>query len=81
MLDYRWHGSEENLFATLVLHTWQGVLPPILYVQLDNTAKENKNVIVFGYLSMLVEKGLFKKIKLNFLPVGHTLVLKEMSEM
>ena len=41
-------------------------------MQLDNTARENKNSTVFGYLSMLVEKGIFKKIKVNFLLVGHT---------
>ena len=41
-------------------------------MQLENTIKENKNSIVFGYLSMLVERGIFKKIKVNFLLVGHT---------
>lgn len=51
---------------------WIGSLPPVLYVQLDNTSKENKNASVFGYLSMLVHKGLFKKVKANFLLVGHT---------
>ena len=55
-----------------ILQTWQGILPPVLYVQLDNTARENKNSTVFGYLSMLVERGIFKKIKVNFLLVGHT---------
>ena len=56
---------------TCIRH-WQGILPPVLYVQLDNTARENKNLTVFGYLSMLVERGIFKKIKVNFLLVGHT---------
>ena len=55
-----------------VLQSWQGLLPPVLYVQLDNTARENKNSTVFGYLSTLVDKGIFKKIKVNFLLVGHT---------
>mgnify|MGYP000137844969 FL=1 len=54
-----------------VLQSWQGILPPILYVQLD-IARENKNSTVFGYLSMLVEKDIFKKVKLNFLLVGDT---------
>ena len=47
-------------------------MPPVLYVQLDNTVRENKNSIVFGYLSMLVKKGVFRKVKFNFIPVGHT---------
>ena len=41
-------------------------------MELDNTSRENKNSMVFGYLSMLVKKGIFKKIKVNFLLVGHT---------
>ena len=41
-------------------------------MELDNTSRENKNSMVFGYLSMLVKKGIFKNIKVNFLLVGHT---------
>ena len=67
--------NDPNLTVTVmqrVLQTWQGILPPVLYVQLDNTARENKNSTVFGYLSMLVERGIFKKIKVKVLLVGHT---------
>jgi hypothetical protein len=55
-----------------VLNTWEGPLPPILYLQLDNTARENKNKYVMAYLNMLVELGTFEKIKVGFLLVGHT---------
>jgi hypothetical protein len=27
---------------------------------------------MFGFLAMLVERGIFKEIEVNFLPVGHT---------
>ncbi len=67
--------NDPNLTITIiqrVLQSWIGSLPPTLYVQLDNTARENKNSSVFGYLSMLVHRGLFKKVKVNFLLVGHT---------
>ena len=67
--------NDPNLTITIihrVLQSWVGPLPPTLYVQLDNTARENKNSSVFGYLSMLVHNGLFKKVKVNFLLVGHT---------
>ena len=67
--------NDPNLKVTItqrVLQSWPGILPPVLYVQLDNTARENKNSTVFGYLSMLVEKGIFKKIKENFFLIGHT---------
>ena len=67
--------NDPNITVTVmqrVLQSWPGILPPVLYMQLDNTTRENKNSTVFGYLSMLVEKGIFKKIKVNFLLVGHT---------
>lgn len=55
-----------------ILNTWVGVLPPILYVQLDNTSRENKNKFLMAYLYMLVEMKIFQKIKVGFLLVGHT---------
>ena len=67
--------NDPNLIVTIiqrVLQSWTGPLPSVLYVQLDNTTRENKIYSVFGYLSMLVHKEIFKKIKVNFLLVGHT---------
>jgi len=52
--------------------TARGSLPPTLYLQLDNTCRENKNRTMLGYLSVLVQLGIFKRIYLGFLPVGHT---------
>lgn len=46
-------------------------LPEVLYLQLDNTT-HNKSQVLFTYLSWLVEIGVFKKIKVNYLMVGHT---------
>jgi hypothetical protein len=39
--------------------------------QFDN-CKENKNKYVFTYISLLVQQGLFSKIEVFFLIVGHT---------
>ena len=67
--------NDPNLTVTVihrVLMSWGQPFPPVLYIQLDNTARENKNSTVFGYLSMLVNQGLFRKVKVNFLLVGHT---------
>ena len=50
----------------------RGFLPPVLYLQLDNTARENKNKFIMTFLALLVERGVFEKIKVNFLLVGHT---------
>lgn len=67
--------NDPNLTVTVIqkiLTEWEGDLPGTLYVQLDNTARENKNQVLIAYLSMLVEKKVFKKVKLGFLLVGHT---------
>ncbi|XP_052075824.1 uncharacterized protein LOC127713918 [Mytilus californianus] len=49
-----------------------GSLPPTLYLQADNAAKDNKNNYVLMFLAMLVKAEIVKKIKLSFLMVGHT---------
>ena len=47
-------------------------LPPILTLQLDNASGNNKNRWVFGFCSLLVYKGIFCEVYINFLIVGHT---------
>jgi len=47
-------------------------LPHTLYLQLDNTSKDNKNKKVFSFLASLVKKNIFKRVVVSFLPVGHT---------
>ena len=67
--------NDANLTITIIHHVlshWPGDLPKVLYLQLDNTSRENKNQVVFSYLNMLVELGIFKKVKVGFLLVGHT---------
>lgn len=49
-----------------------GYLPPVLYLQLDNCFRENKNAYVVAYLTWLIERKVFKQILMSFLPVGHT---------
>jgi hypothetical protein len=46
--------------------------PPTLYLQLDNTTKQNKGKWLMAFLALLVEAGTFTKIIVSFLPVGHT---------
>ncbi|GBG93155.1 hypothetical protein CBR_g59742 [Chara braunii] len=46
--------------------------PRVLYLNLDNTTKENKKKYVVSYLFYLVKINIFTKVKLNFLLVGHT---------
>jgi hypothetical protein len=46
-------------------------LPPILNVQMDNIAGDNKNWFVFCFWSLLVAKGIFRELYMNFMLVGH----------
>lgn len=77
-LNYPNLHNDGNLTITIlqrVIVEWEkrpGGLPPVLYLQLDNTSRENKNNLLMTYLHMLLEKKVFKKIKLGFLLVGHT---------
>ena len=50
----------------------QGGLPRKLYLQLDNCGSENKNKYFMTFLAVLVHLGVFEKIKVSFLMVGHT---------
>jgi hypothetical protein len=47
-------------------------LPPILNVQMDNATRDNKNRFVFCFWSLLVVKGIFREVYVNFMLVGHT---------
>ena len=39
-----------------------GKLPPVLYIQMDNCYRECKNKYVLGFLSILVEMQIFRKV-------------------
>lgn len=48
-------------------------LREIIYIQLDNTSKDNKNWFLFTYLAaLLIMIPKIKRIYVNFLPIGHT---------
>jgi hypothetical protein len=47
-------------------------LPLILHVQMDNAVSDNKNRFVFCFWSLLVAKGIFREVHVNFMLVGHT---------
>jgi hypothetical protein len=70
--------SDPNLVCEVVTRTSRheegsrGVLPPNLFVQLDNCWRENKNTYVEKYLEFLVERGIHAQVLASFLPKGHT---------
>ena len=43
----------------------------VFYLQVDNCGK-NKNKTMFSFLTDLVRRGIFSKVKAGFLMVGHT---------
>ena len=73
-------GANENITALILsikklqkqYEAQQRTWPSVLYVQLDNTTKDNKNKFVLAVLAEFVSSGVFRKVKLSFLYVGHT---------
>jgi hypothetical protein len=47
-------------------------IPKKIFLQLDNTCKQNKNKFLMGILGYLVLVGVADKFIVSFLPVGHT---------
>jgi hypothetical protein len=44
----------------------------VLNIQLDNACSDNKNQYVFSFFSLLIHKGVFHEVYINFLIDGHT---------
>jgi hypothetical protein len=47
-------------------------LPKRLYLQLDNSTKDNKNRFIMAFYSLLTTTGIFKEVTVGYLVVGHT---------
>ncbi|WAR32001.1 OGG1-like protein [Mya arenaria] len=70
---FQWsHGGNYTISILFSIFGMLDSLPEVLYLQLDNCPGANKNRFVIGFLALLVQAGIFKKIKLSFLMVGHT---------
>jgi hypothetical protein len=52
-----------------------GFWPDQIHLQLDNTTGENKNFVLLAVCSWLVATGRVKRVRVCFLPVGHTHIL------
>ena len=65
-----------NSTINVLLRTLQKLGPEnlgkVLYLQLDNCSGDNKNRFVLMFCAYLVHIGLFDKVKISFLCVGHT---------
>ncbi|XP_071151155.1 uncharacterized protein, partial [Mytilus edulis] len=77
-MDFNQFPHDTNLTLSCLLHILveeadgNGQLPPVLYVQLDNTCRENKNKYFVGMMAYLVKKKIVREVWMSFLIVGHT---------
>ena len=57
------YDSNLNIQVLLeILLDFKEKLPPTLYLQLDNSARENKNRFFFSFCAILVKRKVFKKV-------------------
>ena len=67
-VDLLQYPHDSNLTLTLLLNTIVNYkdnhqLPSTLYIQMDNTSRENKNRYVIGFCAILVELKIFQKVR------------------
>ena len=48
------------------------LMPKKLFLELDNSAKDNKNWYVIAFCLLLIARRIFKEVTVGFLKVGHT---------
>lgn len=69
--DFKQWPHDPNLNASVLLTMlarWceKYQLPPVLYLQLDNCIKENKNQYILWLLALLVELKIFEKVIITY---------------
>ena len=47
------------------------LLPSVLHIQMDNSWRENKNIYLFCFWSLLVARRIVKEVVVSFMIVGH----------
>jgi len=66
-VDLLQYPHDSNLTLTVIINILVDFakinhLPEVLYLQMDNTCRENKNKYVFTFCAVLVELQIFKKV-------------------
>lgn len=68
-IDLAEYGKGANLGCSAILMAIMqhaqtvGFLPPILYIQSDNTSADYKNSVTFDVLGYLVSRGVFEEVR------------------
>ena len=67
-------GHDSNITLTLLYRyiCFLESIPNKLILYMDNCFKKNKNIYIFAFCLLLVEKNIFEHIEMHFLPPGHT---------
>lgn len=68
------HNATIDVIHRVLMDTLEteGKLPRKLLLQLDNTTKQCKGKYLLAYAAALVDAGVFEKVQISHLPVGHT---------
>ena len=77
-VDVKEYPHDSNLTGNIllnILHKYSDTLPDVLYVQMDNCGRENKNQCVIGLCALLVELDVFRKVRLFCIIVKFSLFL------
>ena len=65
--DLLQYPHDANLTLSILVHTLNQLgpcLPPVLFLQMDNCYRENKNRFVFAFCSYLIMKRIFHEVSL-----------------
>ena len=68
-VDLYQYPHDSNLTINILIRTLNELekpLPPVLYLQLDNCFRENKNKFVMAFCALLVKFKFFSKVWFNF---------------
>ena len=76
-IDYLQYRHDTNLTLNCLLKAIRDdlngkALPEMVFIQLDNCGRENKNKYFLGMMAYLIAKSYAKEIQMSFLMVGHT---------
>jgi hypothetical protein len=75
-ITYPHYQEGANVMVTILHHAlvkhveWHKSLPQVLFLQLDNCGRDNKNHTMLAYLAYLVQQNVFTEVYIDFLPVG-----------
>ena len=63
---FQWpHDTNLTLNVLLLVLARRTSIPDVLYIQMDNCYRENKNQFVISFLAVLIKCGVFNKVRIQ----------------